>query len=400
MSDSVQIYSGKDGQLSICTDVSIAQNEPLIEHIFNRNACKLLNNDLALQELYKRVFSQLNISSYSSSAQYSVGDLVWYSKDGKLYLLKCISFAAGSPAIQLNAIGHPSDDVLVKSGWENQNKYLTILDYGIADLLQSLVESAVSKHQEDLDMHPNGIVNDDPTSSNYIGNKLLKKDMQNIDPTRSTVFFPYVVQRTNADNVVMTGYMRDFGNVLEYDYVFKLASFDQQDRSSLFVGSAELSANTLALQLYTGMSQNATGFQDNEKYFHSSTAMDIFSPQFPAAQTFTSKVGLLKQANRNGHANTYSATILFKKPFADRNYMVFANSVLCQTNFVKSNEDDHYSLTPSQNDIVVCNKTRESITLLNIVFPDTSKIDVEKIAQNGGLAANSFHCKIIGRIGV
>ncbi len=73
-------------------------------------------------------------------------------------------------------------------------------------------------------MHPNGIVNNDPASANYIGNKLLYKDMHNIDPTRSTVFFPRTVYRIKDDNVVMTGYMRDFGKVLEYDFVFKLAS--------------------------------------------------------------------------------------------------------------------------------------------------------------------------------
>lgn len=56
--------------------------------------------------------------------------------------------------------------------------------------------------------------------------------------------------------------------------------------------------------------------------------MDIFAPEFPAKQTCEAKIGLLKQASRNGYANSYSATITFPRPFSDRNYMVFANSVL------------------------------------------------------------------------
>ncbi len=35
-----------------------------------------------------------------------------------------------------------------------------------------------------------------------------------------------------------------------------------------------------------------------------------------------------KQHNLNDLVNTYSATISFTKPFADQQYMVFANSVL------------------------------------------------------------------------
>lgn len=101
---------------------------------------------------------------------------------------------------------------------------MTIVDYGIASLLSALVDDAIEQHQESSATHPNGIVNNDPTSVDYIGNKLLYRDMSNIDPTRQTVFFPVDVSRVKSDNVIMTGYMRDFGKVIEYDFVFKLAS--------------------------------------------------------------------------------------------------------------------------------------------------------------------------------
>lgn len=52
--------------------------------------------------------------------------------------------------------------------------------------------------------------------------------------------------------------------------------------------------------------------------------MDIFTNgDLPAAGT--SSKGLLVQINRNDYANTYTATIKFPTPFADRDYMVFAN---------------------------------------------------------------------------
>ncbi len=91
----------------------------MIEHIFNRNAIKLLKNDLALHELYKKIFKKLNIKDYSSSAAYSVGDLVWYSKDNELYLLKCISPINSIPTIEKNAYGYVRNDILKKSGWDN-----------------------------------------------------------------------------------------------------------------------------------------------------------------------------------------------------------------------------------------------------------------------------------------
>ena len=54
-------------------------------------------------------------------------------------------------------------------------------------------------------------------------------------------------------------------------------------------------------------------------------------------------------------------------------------------------------MTPSANDIVFCDKTRQSITMLDITFPDSSKYGEPGYnAENGGLVANSFHMKVIG----
>lgn len=100
-------------------------------YVFNRNAKKLLENDLALYELYKKVFSQANIKEYSPSATYYAGDFVWFSEDGRLYLLMCIIDGnTKRPNVQLNGT-EPIEAFLKATGWENKNKYLTIFDYGI-----------------------------------------------------------------------------------------------------------------------------------------------------------------------------------------------------------------------------------------------------------------------------
>ena len=57
-------------------------------------------------------------------------------------------------------------------------------------------------------------------------------------------------------------------------------------------------------------------------------------------------------------------------------------------------------LVPSPNDIIVCDKTRSSVTFLNILYPRQDKFSVSGFnAKHCGLGANSFHCKVIGRIG-
>ena len=57
-------------------------------------------------------------------------------------------------------------------------------------------------------------------------------------------------------------------------------------------------------------------------------------------------------------------------------------------------------MVPSANDIIFTDKTRQSITALDITFPDSTQyLNVGHNAQTNGLVANSFHCKIIGKTG-
>lgn len=389
--------ASKLSALSLHTDIQVSQNELASSNVLNVPAKKLLENDIALYELYKVVFNQLNISDYAAGIAYSAGDLVWHVHDGQLYLLKCIvDNNTLAPDIELDN-GRALDSKLKLSGWENQNKYLTIFDYGIERFMQSLAKLKFDEHQQQQDMHPLGKVSLDQSSSSYIGNTLLKRDMSNIDQSRTTNFFPQHVHKLDATASVFDGYMRDYGHVLEYDIVLKLASSTTASDNYIFTSQTGLSANVFKIAYAAADSlKSAVSYNDNMKYFASSESMDIFAPEVSAASQ--SRIGMSTQMNRNDYVNTYAATIFFPKPFGSRDYMVFASSVLSHTN---GNEDaaGHYELVPSANDIVVCNKTRDSLTLLDIVFSSNEQLAEGEKAKRGGLAANSFHCKIIGTTG-
>ncbi len=137
-------------EVVLSVDVQVAQNEPMVNAVFNRNAQVLLENDIALEKLYKAVFAQMHITEYSKKRAYSAGDFVWYTFNSKLYLLKCtVDNNTNVPAIVFTHPGdtNPADIELNASGWENKNKFLTIIDFeDIMQSMQQLVESQYQAH--------------------------------------------------------------------------------------------------------------------------------------------------------------------------------------------------------------------------------------------------------------
>lgn len=95
-------------------------------------------------------------------------------------------------------------------------------------------------------MHPYGKLSLDSQSADYVGNKLLKADLSNIDKSRKTTFFPQEVIKLDVGNVIMHGYSRSFGSVIEYDIIFKLATDAMTDSRQMFEGTQTLSANSTA----------------------------------------------------------------------------------------------------------------------------------------------------------
>ena len=83
---------------------------------------------------------------------------------------------------------------------------MSILDYDIVGMLSSEIDNIIDKHEKDAEMHPFGKVSIDADSPYYIGDKLLQKDMHNLNMNRPKVFFPQLVMRLKSGVAVITGY--------------------------------------------------------------------------------------------------------------------------------------------------------------------------------------------------
>ena len=131
-------------------------------------------------------------------------------------------------------------------------------------------------------MHPYGRVSLNEHSSDYIGHDLLLKNFSNIDINRKTSFFPYLVEKMNASrNALLNGYMRVFGDVVEYDIIFKFGNEANYDPTKIFAGSADLTANVVTFQLYAGLSRTGVGANNNLDYFANASTTDIFAYENP-----------------------------------------------------------------------------------------------------------------------
>lgn len=76
----------------------------------------------------------------------------------------------------------------------------------------------------------------------------------------------------------------------------------------------------------------------------------------------------------------------------DTKYMVFSSGMMSQDN----NTSQNY-IKPGKNAITFCRKTRKSITAILVTYPNDHWNDEGYNATHGGLASNSFRCKIVGR---
>lgn len=369
------------------SSVTVAQNEPIINEVMNRSLFELESNNVQLDALNKMIFNELNISEYVQNTAYNVGDLIWYKDQNSItYLLRCIKENNTETPDTSQLVSSQYDKIgeerLNKSGWENLNRNLTILDYDVMNLVNETARSVMAEHEEDVQMHPYGKIDE-------LSDVLLMSDMSNIDRSRPSVLFPYEMVRLPSGIAVMTGYERNFGSIVEYDIILKLASSNIASYVDLFGDIKPLSANNATFELFSGVGNASLQRQNNENYFATVADMDIFAPKGDGS----SRCGIIRQSNRNDYVNTYSAKITFPRPFINLDYMVFSNTILSQS--IGTN-----TLVPSANDIAYCDKTRQSITFLNITFPDSTKYgEVGWNSKNGGLAANSFHMKVIGQIG-
>lgn len=157
-----------------------------------------------------------------------------------------------------------------------------------------------------------------------------------------------------------------------------------------------LSCNNVVFEDMSGKSKAALDYCDNAKYFNSTDDFSIFKYDNLDEENNFSIVGSSIQRNRNDAVNTYFAKIKFLDNyyFKDDRYMIFGSNVLSEFRDTKT-----ASLDPSTNTIMYCDKSRASVTAMLVTFPkehDYNKPGYN--AKNGGIAMNTFHCKIIGEL--
>jgi len=75
--------------LSSTLHMDVTSNEMITTHSINRNFERLLNNDKILDSL-KRMIYDGTIEPWSNYNTYDLGDIVWYRRENKLYILKSL----------------------------------------------------------------------------------------------------------------------------------------------------------------------------------------------------------------------------------------------------------------------------------------------------------------------
>lgn len=399
------------------SNVSVAPNEiRQVRHVINRNIRKLLENDIALDRLLTSILGELKISEYIERREYSYGELVWvnlrdWSKEDpaalpegftrddckydpdpsrrtSLFLLRCVQ-DGNRNLPETGTIYH----TFAENGWKNENESPKVKEL-LGGTLTRLVNQWFVRHVEDRHRFGKLLVDARSRSSqNYIDKKVLRSDLSNVDPDRARNFYPYRTLFLNADGkdrTVVSGQCRQYENgLLEYDIVFRLGFRERVDDEG--VDTDVLSCNDVRINTYVGATASSRTKTDNAAYFLSRNDYGIFGPA-QDSEVMRSAIDDTLQGNRNDYVNTYSGTIEFPVPFADRNYMIFSSDVTCQDRDVRAGR-----IGVGQNAMAWVNKSQRSVTPLYIVFEDQSKTEYGYNARNSGIVSNSFHCRIVGK---
>lgn len=380
--------------ISNLTYVDVSNNEPITTHTVNRNIRKLLDNDLALNGVYSSIFGQAQIGEYIEGNTYSFNQLVWFMDDDKqLYILRSLSDGNS------NKPRKPFTDY----DWNDETEHLDIVQNGLSVLVRQHQANHFYQHEkediqntaEDILYHKYG-----PVSQGDIDLKILKNDISNADGNRSSMFYPYrtisiLKEQPELSNVILDGYCRvwDCG-ILEYDITYQFGYVGKETYNN--TEYTVLCCNNVAFEDMSGKSKAALDYSDNAKYFNSTEDFSIFKYENTDSESNFSIVGSSLQRNRNDIVNTYFADIKFLDNywFKDDSYMVFGSSTLSEFRDLKT-----ASLSPGANTVTYCNKTRASIMAVLVTFPEDHIYAAPGYnAKNGGIALNSFHCKIIGEL--
>lgn len=380
--------------ISNLTYVDLSNNEPIVTHAINRNLYKLLQNDLELNRVFSSIFGTSIIQEYIEGNTYNFNDVIWFIDDDKeLYILRSLSDGNSN---------RPRKPFL-EYDWNDETQHIDLVQNGLDTIIRQHQSDHFQKHQtvdiqnEETETlyHKYG-----PLSQGNIDLKILKNDMSNANANRNSIFYPYktisiLKEQPELSDVILDGYCRiwDCG-LLEYDITYQFGYAGKEIYNN--VEYTTLSCNNLVFEDMSGKSKASLDYCDNAKYFNSSEDFSIFKYDNIDDENNFSIVGNSIQRNRNDAVNTYFAKIKFLDNYYFKNdkYMIFGSNMLSQFR-----DSQTLNLSPSTNTITYCNKTRASIIAMLVTFPqDRTYKEYGYNAKNGGIAMNSYHCKIIGEL--
>ena len=394
-----------NGILPYKKDIDLGVNELICQHTLNRNFAKLFANDMALNELYQSVFGSKGISEYIEGEAYDFGHIVWCRKDNDkeghfLWLLRCtIQGNTLSPykafADEKDSTGHYN---FQKYGWEDLNEDIDVTKLQLEKSLKTFVNGPMLTH-ESSQLHKHGKFRDEED----LLSKLATRTFDNIDPNRKKIFFPCVTGVLSADGTILDGStyrIWDCG-IIEFDILFRLGSKGLIDEES---GRDVVECNNGDIRFSSAV-PGSTTYHNNIDYFYSANDVKVFQ-NIEGEEVGESVIGDTVQKNRNAYANTYFADInLFPEvlkvngrtvsSFKDTNYMIFTSGILQEC---KSKSQMSFG----SNVLNFCSKTRTSFTALLVTFPEALPESLpdgrkDEFIKDCGLAANTFHCHIIGK---
>ena len=370
--------------------VDVGTNEIVTRMSLNRNFAKLLSNDTALTRFMDNAYAGFRIREYKEGQSYDYGDLIWLEIDeNEIYLLKCL--LDGNMQDPRAALG---DDYVYgapdfeKYGWKNQNDKFDPDRMGLSAYTARTTGQIMRRHETDPEDHFFGRLSFEPTDADYYDWKLMRSDVSNVEAHRDSVFYPYRTGHFETDSIVNGTYRAWDNGLLEFDIVYRLG-WRGRDMSRGYEMDM-LSCNDLTAEIQAGENEFAADWNENDRYFFSSSDMSIFAKSNMSAVVETDSS---IQGNMNMRVNTYSAKIDFSASgwqFADRNYMVFSADTASQIR-----DPANGMLNPSAGTVTYCDRTMKGFTALMVAFPAaTFDIYGKKYPY---LGANSFSCSVIGR---
>ena len=327
---------------------------------------------------------------------------MWWFDDVEcaLYILRCIKDGNRTVVTHNCNINGMFDE----SGWHNEFEQLNILDLGFDVPLDSTILQEISDHQKNKQHHRFGKVSLDEGDVNFLGNKLLSRDIKNLSYNRKHYHFPVQTVQLTPDGTIIKGFYRRYDSgIIEYDINFRLGYTDEKDPKN-FGSRTILRCNDRKLNDFTDILDSATrgAYAENSRYF-SGKANKIFlqESEDDSIEPYYSVIGTTVQKNRNDYVNTYFAKIVFPIQFSDTNYSIYMSDMLSQTSDMNAQEKGRNIMSQhGSNTMTFCDRTHKSVTAVYVTYPQSNKTDFGipgYNAQNGGLICNSFGIHVIGR---